>query len=128
MNQEFVRISALTPKLYLGNPKKNKEEILREIKKLEEKEVQIVVTPELSLTGYTCGDMFFQHALLDSTLKSLKEYLNDTKNMSIISILGGPLLYKNKLFNCAFIIQKGKILGIVPKSYIPNYNEFYEKR
>ena len=107
---------------------KNAEEIIREIKKAVEKGVSIVTTPELSLTGYTCGDLFLQDQLLIDSEKALQKVLEKTKKLDIISIVGMPIRHDNQLFNCAVVIEKGKILGVVPKTYIPNYQEFYEAR
>ena len=124
----FLRVGAIVPALEVSNVSKNVDEIIKQIKLSEEKCVQIVTTPELSLTGYTCADLFFQDVLLDECIEGLKKILKSTKELNIISIVGIPLKIKNKLYNCAAIIQKGKVLGIVPKTYLPNYNEFYEKR
>lgn len=124
----FIRVGAIVNKLALANPLKNAEVIIKEIKKAETLGVSIVTTPELSFTGYTCGDMFLQEQLLDDSIKALEQVLNETKDIDIISILGMPLRHDNQLFNCAVVITKGKILGVIPKTYIPNYQEFYEAR
>ena len=124
----FIRVGAIVNKLSLANPMKNAEEIIKEIKKAVKLGVSIVTTPELSLTGYTCGDLFLQDQLLVDSENVLQKVLEETKSLDIISILGMPIRHDNQLFNCAVVIQKGKILGIVPKTYIPNYQEFYEAR
>lgn len=124
----FIRVGAIVNKLALANPLKNADVIIKEIKKAERLGVSIVTTPELSFTGYTCGDLFLQEQLLDDSIKALEQVLNETKDMDIISILGMPLRHDNQLFNCAVVITKGKILGVIPKTYIPNYQEFYEAR
>lgn len=124
----FIRVGAIVNKLALANPLKNAEVIIKEIKKAETLGVSIVTTPELSLSGYTCGDLFLQEQLLDDSIKALEQVLNETKDIDIISILGMPLRHDNQLFNCAAVITKGKILGVIPKTYIPNYQEFYEAR
>lgn len=124
----FIRVGAIVNKLALANPLKNAEVIIKEIKKAETLGVSIVTTPELSFTGYTCGDLFLQKQLLDDSIKALEQVLNETKDIDIISILGMPLRHDNQLFNCAAVITKGKILGVIPKTYIPNYQEFYEAR
>lgn len=130
MNKEFgyVRVGALIPELKVGNTIFNTKTIIENIKIMEKEGVNIVVTPELSITGYTCADLFFQDVLLNDALKGLKKIIEETKDSKIISIIGIPLKCDNQLFNVAVVINKGKILGIVPKTYIPNYNEFYEKR
>lgn len=124
----FIRVGAIVNKLALANPLKNANVIIKEIKKAETLGVSIVTTPELSLTGYTCGDLFLQEQLLEDSIKALEKVLNETKDIDIISILGMPLRHDNQLFNCAAVITKGKILGVIPKTYIPNYQEFYEAR
>lgn len=124
----FIRVGAIVNKLTLANPEENKKELVRMIKEAEKKEISIVITPELSLTGYTCGDLFLQEELLQKSEEALQEILLETKDLDIISIIGMPISHDNQLFNCAVVIQKGKILGVVPKTYIPNYSEFYEKR
>ena len=124
----FIRVGAIVNKLSLANPMKNAEEIIKEIKKAVTKGVSIVTTPELSLTGYTCGDLFLQDQLLIDSEKSLQKVLEETKKLDIISIIGMPIRHDNQLFNCAVVIEKGKILGVISKTYIPNYQEFYEAR
>ncbi len=130
MNKEYgyVRVGALVPELKVGNVNFNVEEIIKNIKLMDQEGVSIIATPELSITGYTCADLFFQDVLLKDTIDGLKRILEETKDLNIISIIGMPLKCDNQLFNVATVINKGKILGIVPKTYIPNYNEFYEKR
>ena len=124
----FVRVGAIVPKLSLANPLKNALEIVEQVTKAYKKGVAIVTTPELSLTGYTCGDLFLQDALLNETEEALEKLVEETKELNIITILGMPIRHDNQLFNCAVVIEKGKILGIVPKTALPNYSEFYEKR
>ena len=128
MEYGFIRVGAIVNKLVLASPIDNAKEIVKMIKKAYSKGISIVTTPELSLTGYTCGDLFLQDELLNETEKSLSIILEDTKTLDIISIIGMPIKCNNQLLNCAIVISKGIILGIVPKTYIPNYSEFYEKR
>lgn len=124
----FVRVGALVNKLSLGNAIENAKEISRQIKKTYEAGVEIIVTPELSLTGYTCGDMFLQDKLVKDSIIGLEYVLSETKSLNIISIIGMPISTNNALFNCGVVINRGKLLGIIPKTYIPNYKEFYECR
>ena len=124
----FVRVGAIVNKLVLASPVDNAKEIVKMIRKSDKEGVSIVTTPELALTGYTCGDLFLQDELLDETEKALSIILKDTKDLDIISIIGMPLRCNNQLLNTAVVIEKGNIIGIVPKTYIPNYSEFYEKR
>lgn len=124
----FVRVGTLVNKLSLGNVIENAKEISRQIKKAYEAGVEIIVTPELSLTGYTCGDMFLQDKLVKDSIIGLEYVLSETKSLNIISIIGMPISTNNALFNCGVVINRGKLLGIIPKTYITNYKEFYECR
>ena len=124
----FVRVGAIVNKLVLASPLDNAKEIVKMIKKADKESISIVTTPELALTGYTCSDLFLQDELLEDVKKALSVILKETKDLDIISIIGMPLRCNNQLLNCAVVISKGDILGIVPKTYIPNYSEFYEKR
>ncbi len=124
----FVRCGAIVPKLKVADVDFNVNEILEQIRQAESKNVQIVCFPELCITGYSCGDLFYQDVLIKKAMDGLKNILKETKNLNIISILGMPIKFENQLFNTAIVIQKGEILGVVPKTFIPNYAEFYEKR
>lgn len=124
----YIRVGAIVNKLVLANPLENAKELINNIKDAYQKDIAIVVTPELALTGYTCADLFLQDKLIKDVLEGLKEILKATKTLDIITIIGMPLATNNTLYNTAVVINKGKILGIIPKSYIPNYNEFYEDR
>ena len=124
----FVRVGAIVNKLVLASPVDNAKEIINMLKKACGEGVSIVTTPELALTGYTCGDLFLHDELINMSEEALRIILEETKDLDIISIIGMPVRCNNQLLNCAVVISKGDILGIVPKSYIPNYSEFYEKR
>ena len=124
----FIRVGAIVNKLELANPIANAEEIVKMIKKALENGVRIVTTPELSLTGYTCQDLFLQDKLITASYEGLELILQETKSLDIISLIGMPIRVDNQVFNCAVVLSKGKILGIIPKTYVPNYSEFYEKR
>ena len=126
--QGFIRVGAIVPSLRVADTEFNIKEIIKQIKNAHSKQVQIVCFPELCITGYTCGDLFEQDVLLDKAEQSLGNILKETKNLNIISIIGMPLKIVNQLFNVAVVIQNGQILGIVPKTFIPNSGEFYEKR
>lgn len=124
----FIRVGAIVNKLELASPIDNAKEIVKMLRKADNEGIAIVTTPELSLTGYTCGDLFLQDELLNTSENALDFILKETKDLDIISIIGMPIRCNNQLLNCAVVIEKGNILGIVPKTYIPNYSEFYEKR
>lgn len=124
----FIRVGVAVPKLKVADCIYNTSKILEMIKDAEKKDVKILVFPELSITSYTCGDLFLQQTLLLSAQKSLNDILESTFNIDMLIAVGMPVVVDNQIFNCAIIINKGKILGVVPKTYIPNYSEFYEKR
>lgn len=126
--QGFVRIGAVVPKLKVADTEFNCNEIIKQIEIASNNKIQIAVFPELCITGYTCQDLFEQDILLEEAEKSLDKILEYTNNLDIICIIGMPIKAENQLFNTAVVIQKGRILGIVPKTFIPNYSEFYEKR
>lgn len=128
MNYGFVRVAAATPNIKVGDCFYNAKNIIEDIKKAVENKTILIVFPELCITGYTCSDLFLQDSLLEDSKKALKEILSQTKDLNITCIVGMPLEHRNKLYNCAVIFYKGEIKGIVPKTHIPNYNEFYEKR
>ena len=124
----YIKVGAFVNRLHLGNPKENAKEIIKGLTEGIKKEVAILLTPELSLTGYTCGDMFLQDKLLKESLNALEEIKEATKDKDIIVLVGIPLEIDNELYNCATVLENGKILGVIPKTFIPNYNEFYEAR
>ena len=124
----FIRVGAIVNKLVLASPMDNAKEIVKMLRKADKEGVSIVTTPELALTGYTCGDLFLQDDLLNKSEEALDFILKETDNIDIISIIGMPIRCNNQLINSAVVISKGNILGIVPKTHIPNYSEFYEKR
>lgn len=128
MNYGYVKVAAAVPRLKVADCKFNADEIEKEIIIAEGKGVQIIVFPELSITGYTCGDLFAQQLLLDEAEMGLIQILNNTRQLDIISIVGMPVPVCGALMNTAVVFQKGKILGVVPKTYLPNYKEFCEKR
>ena len=111
----FIRVGAIVNKLVLASPNSNAKEIVRMIKKAYKNDISIVTTPELALTGYTCGDLFLQDELLEETEAALKLILDETKDLDIISIIGMSLRCNNQLINSAVVIEKGNILGVVPK-------------
>ena len=126
--QGFVRVGAVVPKLKVADTEFNCNEIIKQIEVASNNKIQIAVFPELCVTGYTCQDLFEQDILLEYAEKALNKIMDYTNNLDIICIIGMPIKAENQLFNTAVVIQKGRILGIVPKTFIPNYSEFYEKR
>lgn len=128
MNYGFIKVASAVPSVKVADCKYNVEQIEQQIILAEGQGVEIIVFPELSLTGYTCQDLFRQNLLLETTESAMLMLLDFTRQLNIISIVGLPIAVGDLLLNCAVIIQKGQILGIVAKEYLPNYNEFYEKR
>lgn len=123
----LVRVGAAVPSLALGNVKENMKRHLAMMREAKEKHVSIVTFPELSLTGYTCGDLFFQRRLLDDVTDALLA-LKDEMSEGILAVVGAPLEIEGALYNCAVVLHKGEIISAVPKTFLPNNGEFYEKR
>jgi len=128
MNHGFVRVAAAVPRLEVADCEYNANNIAEMINSAEDDGVQIIVFPELSITAYTCGDLFHQKALIDAAQEQLKNLLARTRDTRIVAIAGMPVYAENQLFNCGVVMQGGEILGVVPKTYIPGYKEFYEER
>ena len=124
----YVKVGASTLELKVSDTIYNVQMIKKQIDEAVNKNIQIISFPELSITGYTCGDLFNQDILIDRSYEGLKDLVDYSKDKMIVIIVGSPIKCENKLYNCAVVINNGKILGIVPKTYIPNYNEFYEMR
>lgn len=128
MNYGMFRTAAASLKLKVADPDYNKKEIIKAIDRALEENVRLLVTPELSVTGYTCADLFFTKALQESAEKALGDIVRYTDEKNIAVIVGMPVPFYNSIYNCAVVISGGEICGIVPKIHIANYNEFYEKR
>ena len=130
MRDGFISVAAGTPKIRVADCRYNAEQIFTLMREADKQGVKVLVLPELCLTGYTCGDLFLQDTLLRGAEEGLQTILEATRNLDIVTALGLPVWDKwdNNLYNCAAVIQKGEILGLVPKTYLPNYGEFYEQR
>lgn len=128
MDFGFLKIGALCPRVHVANPEQNKNDALAALRRAQAQGVQAAVLPELCLSGYTCGDLFGQDALLDGCEQALFSLADQTGDMPALIIVGVPLRANGFLYNCAAVLQRGRVLGIVPKTYLPNYQEFYEKR
>lgn len=128
MNYGYVKVAAAVPCVKVADCEFNAGQIEKQIIIAEGKGVQIIAFPELSVTGYTCGDLFAQQLLIEEAEMGLIQIVNNTRQLDIISIVGMPVALNGSLLNAAVVIQKGKVLGVVPKTYLPNYKEFYEKR
>lgn len=129
MKDGFVKVAVSTPELKVADCPYNVEQMIKKAEKLSGKEnVKLLVFPEFSLTGYTCQDLFLQDALLSGALEALQRYVEKTRELALVSVVGMPLLHRGRLYNTAVVVNQGKILGIAPKTHLPNYGEFYEAR
>ena len=128
MKYGFIKVASAVPVVHVADCRQNTKEIESLIAQAEEQGVEVVVFPELCITGYSCQDLFRQQLLLDSAEASLVHIIEFSKQLDIISIVGLPVVVGNLLLNCAAVVQHGRLLGLVPKTFLPNYNEFYEKR
>ncbi len=124
----FIRVATVTPIIKVADCEYNKIQILQTIKDVVENEAEIIVYPELAVSGYTCGDLFFQDTLMIEAEKAVKEICKSLVEHDVLVVIGAPIRKMGHIYNCAIAINKGKIIGIVPKRYLPNTNEFYEKR
>lgn len=128
MKDGFIKVAAATLKIKVADPAYNTEEILKIIDETEKNGASILVFSELTISGYTCGDLFLQQPLLTECKNQLLRIVKATENKSMLVVVGCPIVIKQKLYNCAVVISDGSILGIVPKTHLPNYSEFYELR
>lgn len=128
MKDGFIKVAAGTIQVTVADVEKNTEEIKKRISDADKAGVNLLVLPELCVTGYTCGDLFYSEVLLNAAKKALSEISGYTKGKYPVVVIGLPLKYEYKLFNCAAVLHDGEILALVPKTHLPNYNEFYEKR
>lgn len=124
----FIRVAAATPKLQVTDVEYNVQEIIKLCHEASQQQIQCLIFPELCLTGYTCGDLFFQRELPQAALRGLAQLLKATEKLPMLIAVGLPLSTDNQLFNCAALFCQGQLLGIVPKTRIPGYKEFYEPR
>ena len=128
MRDGFIKVAAGTPKIKVADCEYNAGQIIALMREAAAQGVKVLALPELCVTGYTCGDLFLQDTLLNGAVEGLRTILEATRHLEVLTALGMPLRARGKLYNCAVVIQKGDILAVVPKTYVPNYGEFYEKR
>lgn len=128
MQQGFVKVAAVTPDIRVADPIYNRESVLNQIREAEKEGAVVIVCPELCLTGYTCGDLFWQESLLCGAREALVWLVEQTKELNALIFAGLPFEHLGKLYNVAAAMNRGKLLGLVPKTFLPNYGEFYEKR
>ncbi len=125
---EYIRIAVAVPNVSVANVTYNVNEIIKKATEADKENADIVLFPELAITGYTAGDLFFQKTLMEENTNGLKEIIKASKNLKSVIAVGLPIEVKGRLYNAAAIIYGGKLYGVVPKTFIPNYNEFYERR
>ena len=128
MEYGFVKVASAVPTVKVADCRHNAGQMAEMIADAANQNVEIIIFPELSITGYTCGDLFAQSVLLEEAEKSLEWLVAETQSLPVISIVGIPHPHNGSLINAAVVFQSGKILGVVPKTFLPNYKEFYEKR
>ena len=128
MKDGFIKTASATPEIRVADCKFNASSIIALIGEAKLKGVKVLVFPELCITGYTCQDLFLQDALIDNAMKALYDVMNASKGCDMLITVGCPLVFEGQLYNCAVVMQNGEILGVVPKKFLPNYNEFYELR
>lgn len=128
MKDGFVKVAAATPKVIVADPEKNMDQILTCVGKMAEHRAKVMVLPEMCVTGYTCGDLFWQERLIQEAKVQLIRMLHETKDVDALIAAGLPYEYEGKLYNVAALMNHGRLLALVPKTYLPNYNEFYEMR
>lgn len=128
MKDGFIRVAAATPEIQVADCDYNRKQVERMLKEAWEQKARMIVFPELCMTGYTCGDLFLQELLLAGCVDALEKLLEASRDMDIIGVVGMPLTVNGKLYNVAVVFKEGVILGVVPKTFIPNYSEFYEAR
>ncbi len=128
MKDGFIRVGAANIHTKIADCISNTEQIIKMMKKASENQTKVLVFPELAITGYTCEDLFFQERLLNEALNQLKNIVEASESLNMVTIIGLPYMWNHKLYNVAAVIYEGVLLGLVPKTHIPNYNEFYEAR
>ena len=128
MRDGFIKIAAATPDLHVADCEYNAAEIVKQAKQAAAKGAKLITFPELCLTGYTCGDLFLQETLLEGAFAALETVRRESEEIAAVIVVGLPLRVKGKLYNVAAVVNAGDVLAFVPKTYIPNYSEFYEQR
>ena len=128
MKDGFIKVATASPEIRVADCAYNAGQIISAMQEASRKGAKLLVLPELCLTGYTCGDLFLQRVLLDGALLALAQILRQTAQLEMVTIIGLPIRSQGQLYNCAAVLYQGQLLGLVPKSHLPNYGEFYELR
>ena len=124
----FARVAACTIPVTVADPVANVRSVIEQARACHDDAVAVAVFPELCLTGYAIDDLLLQDTLLDATLAAIDELVTATADLMTVLVVGAPVQQGNRVLNCALVIHRGRILGVSPKSYLPNYREFYERR
>ena len=127
-DQGFARVAAITVPVAIADPAANAERVIEEARKAHEEHVAVAVFPELGLSGYAIDDLFLQDTLLDGVRRAIDAIVSASVELLPVLVVGAPLARGNRVYNCAVVIHRGEVLGVAPKSYLPNYREFYERR
>jgi NAD+ synthase (glutamine-hydrolysing) len=125
---DLVRVAIGTPALRVADPAFNAAQTIALIREAADRRAALVLFPELGLSAYTCDDLFHQRALLDACLEALGRVTEASARLPLVSVVGLPLVVDDGLYNCAAVVAGGRLLGVVPKTYLPSYREFYERR
>jgi len=128
MKDGFIKVAAGTPSIQVANCEHNADAIIAMIRRADADGVKVLVLPELTVAGYTCGDLILSSALTDAALRALERITASTAGSDMLVAVGVPIVYGHLLYNCAAMLQNGRVLGVVPKTHLTNYSEFYEKR
>ena len=128
MKYGFVKAAAVTPSIRVADCAFNAQQCIAAVRAASAQGAEVICLPELCITGYTCGDLFFQTTLQRGALQAIDVLARETASLEALLFIGAPLVHGGKLYNCAIALQRGKVLGVIPKTFLPNYSEFYEKR
>jgi NAD+ synthase (glutamine-hydrolysing) len=127
-NHDFIRVAVGIPPVHVADPEYNAQQTIDLIRAAARRHAVLVLFPELGLSAYSCDDLFHQRAMLEACREGLGKILEASCDLPLVVVVGCPLAFDHLLYNCAIVIQRGRILGVVPKTYLPNYREFYEAR
>lgn len=125
-SKDFIKVAAASPKIVLGKPLENVKEMLKILKKLDQ-DVDVIVFPELAITGYSCGDLFYSDQLYLETQEAIKYLLNNNPFKGVV-LFGSYVFQNSVIYNCSFVVQDNELIGVVPKEYLPHSEEFEETR
>src|SRR3954452_998206 len=124
----FARVAACTERVSIADPQANADRVLVQARACSDEGVVVALFPELHLSGYSIEDLLMQDAVLDGVEAALATVVGGSRDLLPVLVVGAPLQYRNRIYNCAVVIHRGRVLGVAPKSYLPNYREFYERR